>query len=62
MTTFTWKKSTYSGDESDCVELACDEDARSVRDSKHPAGGALVFSGATVDAFLGSVKSGRFDG
>jgi hypothetical protein len=52
-----WKKSSYSGNETACVEFAWD----AVRDSKHRAGDVLAFDRSAVDAFLASVKSGRFD-
>ena len=45
-----------------CVEVAglADETIR-VRDSKHPRGGALEFTHAEWDAFLGGVRLGEFD-
>ena len=38
-----WRKSTFSGDEGACVELAwCENTTGAVRDSKNPKGGYLV--------------------
>lgn len=37
-----WRKSTFSGPETECVEVAFRPGAVGVRDSKNPAGGALV--------------------
>lgn len=50
-----WRKSSYSGTESDCVELADKLDA--VRDSKHPQ---TVLQSAELGAFVRAVKEGRF--
>ncbi|MGV9626207.1 DUF397 domain-containing protein [Streptomyces sp. NPDC003487] len=53
-----WRKSTYSGGSSDnCLEV--DDAARPthvpVRDSKNPAGPALLFSAPAWSAFVGYV-------
>lgn len=37
-----WHKSTFSGPETECVEVAFVPGEIGVRDSKNPAGGALV--------------------
>lgn len=55
-----WKKSSRSGQETDCVELSHTGDA--VRDSKNPAGPILRFDSARLAAFVTSVRRGRFDG
>ena len=55
-----WKKSTRSGANTDCVEVANDLDA--VRDSKNPTGPVLAVGRDQLVAFLANVKSGRFDG
>ncbi|MCS7478172.1 DUF397 domain-containing protein [Umezawaea endophytica] len=55
-----WKKSSRSGQESSCVELAHTGDA--VRDSKNPAGPILRFDPARLAAFVDSARHGRFDG
>lgn len=52
----TWRKSTRSGSQSDCVEVASAADQVAAGDSKHPDGGALVFSRAEFGAFLRTLK------
>lgn len=51
-----WRKSSYSGQESHCIELS--RRTGQLRDSKDPGGPALR---ADVTAFLRAVKNGRFD-
>lgn len=60
MPALRWRKSSRSGQESSCVELAHTRDR--VRDSKNPAGPTLSFDTGRLDAFLSEVKAGRFDG
>jgi hypothetical protein len=48
-----WRKSSYSGQESDCVEIAATPAA--VRDSKNPAVSLPV---PRLETFLSSVKKG----
>ncbi|MBF6216677.1 DUF397 domain-containing protein [Nocardia abscessus] len=55
-----WFKSSHSGTHSDCVEvafLACGDVG--VRDSKNPAGPALVFQPDVWDAFTASFVAGN---
>lgn len=56
-----WRKSTYSGHQNNCVEVALQEHAAFVRDSKDPDGPALLFSAAAFAAFVGAVSNGEFD-
>ena len=49
-----WKKSSYSGYNGDCVEVATVSDVL-VRDSKDPEGPRLSFAPAEWRAFLASV-------
>ena len=51
----TWHKSTHSGDQGACVEVAVDADAVAVRDSKDPAGPVLVFPAGAWTAFANAV-------
>ncbi len=62
LTRAEWSKSTRNGSDSDnCVEVAFVGDAIAVRDSKNPAGPALIFTTAEWDAFVGGAKDGEFD-
>lgn len=60
MPTIQWRKSTYSNDNGQCVELALQGQA--VRDSKNPTGPHLRVTASSAAAFLAAAKSGRFDG
>ncbi|MER2091731.1 DUF397 domain-containing protein [Saccharopolyspora rectivirgula] len=53
-----WRKSSRSGAEGDCVEVSWGAGAVRVRDSKDPAGGALVFSPARWAEFLAGLRAG----
>ncbi|WP_405897809.1 DUF397 domain-containing protein [Streptomyces sp. NBC_00727] len=58
-----WFKSSYSGGgQGECLEVAAGHAAVPVRDSKAPAGPAVVFSGDGWASFVGAVKEGRFGG
>ena len=48
----SWRKSSYSGTESDCVEVAFGATRAAVRDSKDPHGGALVLSPTAFAALV----------
>jgi hypothetical protein len=56
-----WRKSTRSGGEGSCVELADLATAVGVRDSKDPSGPALVFDRTELADLLGRVRSGALD-
>ena len=51
-----WRKSSFSGEETNCVELAGGLDA--IRDSKNPAV-HLVIARASVEALVASTKARR---
>lgn len=57
----TWRKSTFSTANGDCVELAATPDGVDVRDSKNPDGPVLHFTRREMVAFLRGVKAGQFD-
>ncbi|HEV7452449.1 MAG TPA: DUF397 domain-containing protein [Pseudonocardiaceae bacterium] len=58
-----WQKSTYSnGTGGACVEVAdLDGGGRAVRDSKDPAGPALMVTATEWIAFTARVRGGEFD-
>jgi len=57
-----WRKSRASNPSGCCVEVAALPDgAIAVRNSRDPAGPALVYTRAEVAAFLTGVKNGEFD-
>jgi hypothetical protein len=62
LTSVTWQKSKHSNPNGACVEvahLATGEIA--VRNSRFPAGPALVYTRAEIAAFLAGAKDGEFD-
>nr|BFD95841.1 hypothetical protein KitaXyl93_72010 [Kitasatospora sp. Xyl93] len=57
-----WRKSTYSGGQNGCVEVADGfAGVMPVRDSKDPSGPALLFSSPAWQAFVTAVRTGEFD-
>jgi Domain of unknown function (DUF397) len=56
----TWRKSSYSNGQANCVEIANAWPDVAVRDSKDPDGPALVYTRAAMAAFVAGVKSGEF--
>lgn len=54
MTLIRWRKSSFSGNQGNCVELAHTRTA--IRDSKNPAGPVLLVPG--LDHLISTVKSG----
>jgi hypothetical protein len=56
-----WRKSSYSGGNGDCVEVARNLPAVvAVRDSKDPLGPGLVLACEEWREFTARVRSGRF--
>ncbi|MFE7529146.1 DUF397 domain-containing protein [Kitasatospora sp. NPDC057542] len=60
-TGFTFRKSSYSGGNENCLEYAILPEAVAVRDSKDPSGPALAFGRAAHAAFIAAVATGEFD-
>ncbi|MFF8312634.1 DUF397 domain-containing protein [Streptomyces lydicus] len=58
-TNLTWRKSTHSGKDGNCVEMAhLDDSSVGVRDSKVPHGPVLTFSGPAWSALLSNIDRG----
>lgn len=56
LTRAQWKKSSYSGNSGNCVEVADLGQAVAIRDSKEPEGAVLVVTYAEWDAFTRTLK------
>jgi Domain of unknown function (DUF397) len=57
-----WRKSSYSGANNNCVEVAGNlPRIVAVRDSKDPDGPALVISREEWGTFAAGLKAGQFD-
>lgn len=53
----TWRKSSISVDEGNCVEVAQIEDGRfAVRDSKFPDQGAVLFTSTEMSGWIKNLK------
>ncbi|MGC0420958.1 DUF397 domain-containing protein [Embleya sp. AB8] len=53
----TWRTSTYTNDNNQCVEVASLPTAVAVRDSKIPVGPALLFGTAAFAQCVGSIAT-----
>ncbi|WP_329105016.1 DUF397 domain-containing protein [Micromonospora sp. NBC_01699] len=52
-----WRKSSRSGSDTDCVEIAELPHTIAVRDSKDPGGAILVFQRSTWGSFITQVRT-----
>ncbi|MCX2729824.1 DUF397 domain-containing protein [Saccharopolyspora sp. NFXS83] len=57
-----WRKSSRSAQQTSCVEVGRVADGAAVRDTKDRAAGYFTATTGQWSAFVGAVKSGRFDG
>ncbi|MEO3843425.1 DUF397 domain-containing protein [Streptomyces sp. CNZ287] len=55
-----WRRSSYSGESGNCVEIRRGAAAVSVRDSKDPGSGVLAVSAAAWADFVAAVRRGEF--
>lgn len=54
-----WRKSSFSGSESNCVEVAPLGDGRfAIRNSNFPAAGHITYARADLAAFVQAIKAG----
>ena len=61
LTGAVWRKSSYSSNGGDCVEVARNlPGVVAVRDSKDPDGPALVFTADEWRAFVSGARAGEF--
>ncbi|MEK2489932.1 DUF397 domain-containing protein [Kitasatospora purpeofusca] len=61
MTPVSWRKSSYSNNGGQCVEIAPDIPGLvPVRDSKDPSGPVLAFPSDAWNAFVAAVHAGEF--
>jgi hypothetical protein len=56
-----WRKSSHSGNQGDCVELARLGAEVGVRDSKNVAAGHLTVSAQTFGTLVARVKAGELE-
>lgn len=57
-----WRKSTRSGAQGNCVEIApLGAGEIAIRNSRDPYGPALIYTSAEMTAFVAGIKDGEFD-
>jgi len=58
----SWRKSSYSNSQGNCVEFAALADGSvAMRNSRDPQGPALIYTKAEISALLSGAKDGEFD-
>ena len=56
-----WRKSTFSGTSSECVELAADGHGVLLRNSNHPDAGTLAVASDAMAAWVAGTAAGDLD-
>ncbi|WP_433470818.1 DUF397 domain-containing protein [Saccharomonospora azurea] len=56
-----WRKSSFSGNQGDCVEFRRIEGGVEVRNSKRPDEASVAYTDSEWRAFVAGVKAGEFD-
>lgn len=60
--TTAWRKSSYSGANGNCLEIAATVDGLvAIRNSNRPNDGAILYTKDELRAFLAGAKDGEFD-
>ncbi|GAA4884084.1 DUF397 domain-containing protein [Saccharopolyspora cebuensis] len=57
-----WRKSSRSSNHTACVEVGRVAEGAAVRDTKDRAAGYFTTTGPQWSAFLGAIKTGRYEG
>ncbi|SFT64622.1 protein of unknown function [Actinopolyspora lacussalsi subsp. righensis] len=57
----SWLRSSHSGDQGSCVEVAYPAGGVAARDSKNPHDGVLVFERSHWNSFLTAVRQGALE-
>ncbi|RCW45852.1 uncharacterized protein DUF397 [Halopolyspora algeriensis] len=55
-----WRKSSYSGQDTNCVEVGRVAGGAAVRDSKDRSAGYVTITGTQWRAFVAAIKTDRF--
>lgn len=56
-----WRKSSFSGKQTNCVEFRRTDDGVEVRNSKRPEAGTIGYTVEEWRAFIAGAKAGEFD-